>query len=127
MNETLTLGEYVDNFEHITDLTEGGKCSNCGGCCSNYLLISESDIRKIKHYVLKHDIHDMRQQLPVEVMIDMRCPFRDETTSRCVIYSVRPQICRSFICNMYENEILRNKNIYHHRYKVYNLEELLRR
>ena len=127
MNEILTLGDYVDKFDHITDLTENGNCSNCGGCCSNYLPISDHDKKKISEYVLKHDIHDMRQQLPTEVMFDMRCPFRDESTSKCVIYPVRPQICRSFQCNMEEKDIQRNKKVFHHRYKVCNLEELIRR
>ena len=125
MNQITTMGDYIDNYEHITDLTSDGQCSNCGGCCSNYLPVSESDLKKIRKYIKKYNIHDMREDLPAQVTIDMRCPFRDEKNLKCVIYPVRPQICRSFICNMNEKNIIRNKNIFHHRYDICDLTELI--
>ena len=124
MNQITTLCDYIDNYEHITNFTSGGQCSNCGACCSNYLPVSESDLKKIRKYVETHNIHDMRSELPAQV-IDMRCPFRDEKKSKCVIYPVRPQICRSFICNMEEKDIVRNKNTFHHRYNMCDLTQLI--
>ena len=69
----------------------------------------------------------MRRSLPAEVSIDMRCPFRDEQNQKCVIYPVRPSICRSFQCNLSQKDIDRNKMVFHHRYNVCDLTTLLER
>lgn len=86
MNEILSIERYVETCKGVTDLTHNGICSNCGGCCSNLIPVSESDKSKIIKYVRKHHIQDMRRSLPAEVSIDMRCPFRDESNQKCVIY-----------------------------------------
>ena len=127
MNEILSIERYLETCKGVTDLTDNGICSNCGGCCSNLIPVSESDKSKIIKYVRKHHIQDMRRSLPAEVSIDMRCPFRDEANQKCVIYPVRPAICRSFQCNLSEKDIDRNKMVFHHRYNVCDLTTLLER
>lgn len=44
----------------ITDYTTQGKCSNCGACCSDFLPLSDNDIRRIKVYIAEHHIKDIK-------------------------------------------------------------------
>ena len=79
----------------ITDFTKNGKCSGCGNCCSDLLPITDEELEVIRKYVKKHKI---KSQVPKVVNgVYLICPFR--STKGCVIYEVRPQICRSFVCN----------------------------
>lgn len=82
----------------ITNFTCNGKCSNCGECCSNFLPVSDEEIRLIKKYVKKHNIVHCSHTLAVSNEIDAICPFRDDVNKKCTIYKVRPEICRNFIC-----------------------------
>ena len=92
-----TLENYPDT---IQDFTINGRCSNCGGCCSSLLPLSDSEIKDIQKYVDKHHIIDCRTEIvDSNVQLDLRCPFRDESHKKCVIYPVRPRICKMFICN----------------------------
>ena len=91
----------------ITDFTENGKCSNCGQCCSNLLPMSEQEIKRIKAYIKKHRIKEQRHN--VAVGIDMTCPFRDEANRKCLVYEVRPAICRKFMCNHKTEDIMKAK------------------
>lgn len=79
----------------IVDFTKNGKCSGCGNCCSDLLPVTDKELRVIKEYVKQHKI---KSQVPKVVNgVYLMCPFRN--TTGCVIYEVRPQICKSFICN----------------------------
>lgn len=100
MNNTL-----VNNF------TDNGKCSNCGQCCSNMLPMSQTEVKRIKEYIKKHNIKEQRHNALSGV--DMTCPFRDETNKKCLIYKVRPQICRQFMCNQNIEDMERRKIRYH--------------
>lgn len=86
--------------DNIYNFTKDGVCSQCGGCCSNLLPMGEKEIRRIKEYMIKHDIKECKHLMPVRNnTYDMTCPFRDNTNKKCTIYEVRPQICKSFICD----------------------------
>lgn len=83
----------------LTDYTTDGKCSGCGSCCSNYLPVSEADLRRIKRYVAAHNVRPQRKVFPLAApAIDATCPFRDEHAGKCLIYEARPTICRVFSC-----------------------------
>lgn len=97
----------------ITDFTKDGKCSECGSCCSDCLPISKKEIKKIKRYIKKHNIKEQRH---VFANIDMTCPFRNEKERKCEIYPVRPMICRQFMCNHTEEDIMKAKWAYHDKY-----------
>lgn len=43
------------------------------------------------------------------VGVDMTCPFRDERNKKCLIYEIRPEICRVFKCDQGRDEIVANK------------------
>lgn len=91
----------------VTDFTENGKCSNCGQCCSNCLPLSEYEVNRIKQYIRKHNIKEQRHNVMTKT--DMTCPFRDEANKKCLIYKIRPQICRAFMCNHSDEDIMKSK------------------
>lgn len=94
-----------------TDFTVNGKCSNCGQCCSNMLPMSKREVKRIKAYIKQHDIKEQRHN--VLVGIDMTCPFRDEANRKCLVYEVRPAICRQFMCNHTHEDIMKAKFNFH--------------
>lgn len=97
-----TFEEMVKQFNNGTyDLTENGKCTQCGGCCSNLLPMTEKEIEVIRKYIKKNRIKEHKHFLPLaEPTIDMTCPFLNDSKEKekCDIYEVRPHICREFIC-----------------------------
>lgn len=85
----------------VTDFTKGGKCSRCGGCCSNYLPLTKNEIAVIKRYIKKNNITPSKNVFPYTTpTYDMTCPFLDNSSKEavCRIYDVRPGICRVFTC-----------------------------
>lgn len=109
----------VGNFEDMSadekrgpfDFTVNGECSGCGECCSNFLPISSFEIDRIKRYVKKNNVPEQFVIAPVVgPTLDLTCPFRSEKERKCLIYEVRPEICRVFKCDQKREEILRNKN-----------------
>ena len=93
------------------DFTINGKCSNCGGCCSDLLPMSDFEVNRIKSYIKKHNIKEQRHN--VFNGIDMTCPFRDETNRKCLIYAIRPEICKQFMCNHKKEDIIKTKYHFH--------------
>lgn len=103
----------------VFDYTDNGQCSNCGQCCSRFLPVSEKEVKEIKRYVKKHHIEACIHFAPTrEPLIDLTCPFRDNTKRICTIYDVRPAICRDFKCDKPKKKIMANKEMYHERYNV---------
>lgn len=121
-----TLEDYIKNFDKITDYTHGGKCSNCGACCGRLLTLSDREYKNIVKYIRDNNIQDQRCQLPMEALQDNRCPFRDEHNQKCVIYPVRPKICRLFICNQDIKTINRNRIMCAQRYDSYDMVKVLK-
>lgn len=95
----------------VKDFTCDGKCSNCGKCCSDMLPLSEKEVSTIKKYMKKHPIKEQRHNFAAGV--DLTCPFRDEANRRCLIYEIRPAICREFMCNYKKEDLLRSRNNFH--------------
>lgn len=98
----------------VFDYTIAGRCSNCGSCCSNILPISTEEILRIKLYIKKHQIKEQVCNYPTaEPVFNFVCPFRDNAGKKCLIYQVRPAICRDFQCDKPRNKILADKRLYH--------------
>ena len=97
----------------ITNFTCNGKCSNCGQCCSDFLPISNKEIKTIKRYIEQHKIKECNH-LPIIVnnVLDLTCPFRDNVNNKCTIYEVRPEICRNFICSKSMPQIEDTKRLF---------------
>ena len=89
----------------MVDRTENGICPDgCSLCCSDILVLSEQDISRIKKYLKKHPEikpHNYTSILSQDY-ID-KCPFNDPETGKCMIYSVRPQICENFSCHRFSD------------------------
>lgn len=101
----------------VKDRTTDGKCSGCGDCCGGVLPLSRAEISRIKAYVAEKGIKEQKRVVYHDKM-DATCPFRDETTRKCLIYDVRPDICRVFMCNREPDEIDRVKMDMHKRRDV---------
>ena len=100
----------------VQDFSNNGKCSNCGNCCSNFLPMSDAEINIVKKYIKENYIVEQKRVIPlVDPSLDLTCPFRSEKERKCLIYPVRPAICRVFMC-WYKKEDLykRRDEISHH-------------
>lgn len=95
----------------IIDFTQNGKCSNCGNCCTNLIVMSDREVNRIKVYLRQHPVNEQFLKSKIDIKsVDMTCPFRDHVHGKCLIYSVRPEICKQFICNKDEYSLLLNRN-----------------
>ena len=105
---------WRDMEKGVFDCTVNGACSGCGACCSNFLPISKEEIRRIKQYVKKNHIKEQMCNYPTaEPLLNFTCPFRDNTRKKCLIYKVRPAICRDFQCDKPRKKIFADKEMYH--------------
>ena len=121
-----SIMDVMEDQEHGPyDFTVNGKCSGCGGCCSNYLPMTENEVRTIKRYVKKFNIKPQKHlgvPMANPTVIDLTCPFMDDTkrNDKCTIYEVRPAICRYFVCND-PHESLRHEEMYQEERKNINV------
>lgn len=87
------------------DLTDNGRCTQCGECCTNRLPISDNDIAAIRKYIKAHRIRPVNHVPAILAgpTLDLVCPFLDHMRpdKKCLIYPVRPLICRLFTCRTY--------------------------
>lgn len=103
----------------VWDFTVDGKCSNCGACCSNFLPVSAKEIKVIKRYIQKKGIKEQKRLYPtMEPHEDFTCPFRSDAEKKCLIYEVRPAICRDFQCDKPRKKIHADRDMYQDRYAV---------
>lgn len=89
-----SLADYIKSEKTVTDYTVGGKCSECGACCSDLLPLTKSDIKRVRQYMKRHHV----TLTPPRADVDLTCPFLSED-KHCKVYEARPTICRIFMCN----------------------------
>lgn len=111
------IDEIVQDMEDgVFNFCKDGKCIGCGQCCSDFLPLSVSEIKDIKRYVAKKKIQPTIRAnvLSVEPMIDLVCPFLDDSKDcdKCKIYPVRPMICKIFKCDTPPSKIKANKHLF---------------
>lgn len=127
--EGITMFGYIEKVIHdmekgVMDFTVNGECSNRGGCCSNFLPVSGKEIKGIRRYIRKKKIKEQKHIVPASTPIeDWTCPFRDNTSKKCVIYAVRPAICRDFRCDKPRKKIQADKAMYHGKYQVVDMRK----
>lgn len=117
---TGTLSEMMNDYESVTNYCKDGKCSECGSCCSRYLAMNQKEINTIRAYIKRHNIQQQKHAIFVhkDPLFDATCPFLDDTkpNHKCLIYEVRPLICREFRCDkwqeIYTNSILYKSNLH---------------
>lgn len=108
----------------VYDYTVDGQCSGCGSCCSRFLPVSGKEVKAIRRYVRKKKIQEQRHLYPTaSPQDDWTCPFRSEAERKCLIYEVRPAICRDFQCDKPKKRIEADKSLYHGRYAVVDMRK----
>ena len=118
------LNEVIKDMEvGVFDYTKNSECSNCGNCCSDFPRISPEEISRIEKYIKKHGIKEQKHFLPTAVvpMMDLVCPFRNNTERKCMIYEVRPAICRDFRCDKPRKKIEADKAMCHGLYAPHSM------
>ena len=84
------------------NLTDNGKCTQCGKCCGSTLPMTQTEIDTIHGHIKKYNIKECKNKTPLaQLVLYMICPFLDESkkSKKCKIYEVRPEICKKFICD----------------------------
>lgn len=104
---------------HVVDHTCNGYCVGCGECCGNFLPMSTEEVETIHRYLKRHRIKEQRHNAMMGV--DATCPFRDEKNRKCLIYSIRPDICRSFMCNYSVEYLADNRALFHRKNVIVDL------
>ena len=74
---------------NIWNIPKHKNCTNCGKCCG-LIPASAEERTAIRKYLTENQIS------PVERADKTICPFRDEKERKCLIYKVRPMICRLY-------------------------------
>ena len=88
------LKTVLNGTGKITDNSVCGECSKCGECCTNLLPISQNELDIIQRYVIEHKIRPQTHMLVMQNRLS--CPYYDG--KKCLIYEVRPLICKEFYC-----------------------------
>ena len=99
MGKKVTFKELIESMatSTINDITDNsicGKCSKCGECCSPFLPVCQEEVNIIQEYIIEHNIKPATTMLIMENKL--QCPYYDG--KKCLIYEVRPLICREFYC-----------------------------
>ena len=126
MVKTATIFDEIrqEMEDGVYDFTQNGQCSNCGSCCSRFLPVSGKEVKAIRRYVQKKKIRGQKHLYPVaSVQDDWTCPFRSESERKCLIYEVRPAICRDFQCDKPKKKIEADKSLYHGRFSVVDMRK----
>lgn len=93
----------VNNEMEINE-TPDGKCSCCGNCCGFVVPYSKKELEIIKKYVKKYNIKPVKGRQYIipgmaQPIWDVCCCFCDKENHKCLIYEVRPYVCRDFKCS----------------------------
>lgn len=73
---------------NIMNIPVHKNCTNCGKCCGIIPATTE-EVAEIRKYIVKNSIKPISNHKST-------CPFRDEVKKKCLIYPVRPLICRLY-------------------------------
>ena len=129
---TYSVKQMVENPQkRVKNKCCNGACSGCGECCTDLLPLTVTELERIKKYVDEHHLSENRHTMFWNPnTIDLTCPFRNDKTQKCEIYPVRPKICREFICNRSQEQILKcrdkvsqSRYTYSLRYEFFNNPE----
>lgn len=103
----------LDKGDYVTNNCINNKCSRCGDCCgAGPMPITRHEEKVIRKYIKENNIKPMPQEVRQhkdKAEIQLHCCFYDYMNHTCTIYKVRPDVCRSFKCNMTPEEVHNNK------------------
>lgn len=87
------ISSIVEGKGKIIDNSVCGQCSKCGECCTPFLPITQEEIDTIQRYVIDNNIKPQKEVLVMQNRLS--CPYWN---GKCLIYNVRPLICKKFYC-----------------------------
>ena len=100
-----SLQEYIESDKEVIDATINGVCSKCGQCCSAILPVTPQEIEQIRKYIEKNEIKpEPTLKILANKTIDLTCPFYKQ--NKCLVYEVRPRICKDFMCDKTPQEAM---------------------
>lgn len=85
--------------QNIVDNTINHKCSCCGSCCSLLIPFTEKELQTVKKYVKQHNIKPIPRINLVTNTMKANCCFYDDKNHKCLVYEVRPYVCKDFKCD----------------------------
>ena len=93
--------QYTIRTLHQSPLDYELDCARCGRCCttSGNITITQEELDRIKKYLKEKGIHKRPHATIDQDSISFNgspCPLYDKTGKACMVYPVRPQICRDF-------------------------------
>lgn len=91
----------MKKIKNYTDCN--GNCSRCGNCCTMAIPITRKEEKRIRKYIIENNIFP--ENLIENNNFYANCCFFDRKNKCCKIYSVRPQICKTFKCNRDEEQL----------------------
>ena len=96
MSKKVNIQQLIEDIlnPRVVDLSVCGKCSKCGECCSPFLPVCQEEIDIIQKYVIENNIKANKTMLVMQNTL--KCPYHDG--KKCMIYEVRPLICKEFYC-----------------------------
>lgn len=111
MKEEMNLNNYCKK----------GQCSRCGSCCTEMLPLTEDEVKLIRAYVKENNteivspfIYNSEGELRT---FSTLCPFYEPIKQKCLVYQVRPGICRTFKCDRNPELLTKQKNNAHKKAK----------
>ncbi|MGL5176122.1 MAG: YkgJ family cysteine cluster protein [Cetobacterium sp.] len=103
MKTKYSQDEFIEYMagDGSVNLSPDGNCNSCNECCSILSPVSPKELqvlkrlftRKIEKNYYKHLIHYKGEGIP------SICPFSCYETKKCLIYSLRPTVCKKYHCN----------------------------
>ncbi len=101
------------------------QCSRCGECCASTIPMTKKEVYKIRDYLNMHP--DIRKKVyenkPIKNgNVYLKCCFLLDDS--CLIYPVRPLICKQFKCDQCEKTISLNRDNAHKRADYNRVDDL---
>lgn len=93
-------------MDKIKNLTYNGECSRCGQCCSLFIPITKQEVEDIKKYVQAFNIKPYPRFKNNN--FNATCCFYNPEKKECMIYEVRPFVCRDFKCDNFDWKLRRD-------------------
>lgn len=98
------MSTMVSRTADVTDIfTDRGSCDGCGECCGQYLPLTKKEIKRLKRYVRRNGVKPTPEFLRYgdKYIFSCLCPFLG-SDRRCMVYDVRPAICRAYRCDRHK-------------------------
>lgn len=97
--EEFTQSLTQDNFTPV-NLSKNGECIECSSCCSIFTPISIEELKILKRLftgkIIKNYVKILNEN---KEGFSATCPFSDFETKKCLIYNLRPSVCKTFHCD----------------------------